>query len=143
MLLYLEMGRISMTQLEVAYRYGADPDETAMRAVDNMREVYGVRRVRFDQKERVVRVEFDASRLKDPVIAGLLRRAGIDVREKLALAALRRNPGGGQRSYDGEDCKKARGAQENLWPKSFSRAPRCAPLRLSCSKASRMPIPND
>jgi hypothetical protein len=86
MLLYLEMGRISMTQLEVAYRYGADPDETAMRAVDNMREVYGVRRVRFDQKERVVRVEFDASRLKDPVIAGLLRRAGIDVREKLALA---------------------------------------------------------
>jgi hypothetical protein len=33
-----------------------------------------------------VRVEFDASRLKEPVIAGLLRGAGIDVGAKLALA---------------------------------------------------------
>src|SRR2546428_11622956 len=31
----------------------------------------------------------------------------------------------------GEESKKyARGAQENLWPKLFSGAPRCAPLRL-------------
>jgi hypothetical protein len=75
-----------MTQLEVAYRYTAVPGEAEMRALDSMREVYGVRRIRFDEKERIVRVEFDASRLKEPVIAGLLRRAGIDIGEKLVLA---------------------------------------------------------
>jgi len=51
-----------------------------------MREVYGVRRVLFNEKERTVRVEFDASRIKQGDIAGLLRRAGVDVREPMALA---------------------------------------------------------
>jgi hypothetical protein len=75
-----------MTQLEVAYRYGSLPGEAEMRALDSVREVYGIRRMRFDPKERVVRVEFDASRLKEPVIAGLLRQAGLDVQERLVLA---------------------------------------------------------
>ena len=75
-----------MTQLEVAYRYGAAPGEAEMRALDSVREVYGVRRITFEEKEKVVRVEFDASRLKEPVIAALLRRAGVDLRERLALA---------------------------------------------------------
>ena len=75
-----------MTQLEVRFRYGARPGEREMRAIDSARDVYGIRRITFDEKEKVVRVEFDASRLKEPVIAALLRRAGIDVLEKLALA---------------------------------------------------------
>ncbi len=75
-----------MTQLEVAYRYGAVPGEAEMRAIDNMREVYGIRRVRFNQSERIVRVEFDASRLKEPAVASLLRRAGVDVLDRLVLA---------------------------------------------------------
>jgi hypothetical protein len=74
-----------MTQLEVAYRYGAAPGEAEMRAIDNVREVYGVRRIRFDEAEPIVRVEFDASRLKEPAIASLLRRAGIDLIERLVL----------------------------------------------------------
>jgi hypothetical protein len=75
-----------MTQLDVAYRYGAAPGEAEMRALDSVREVYGIRRITFEEKEKVVRVEFDASRLKEPVIAALLRRAGVDLRERLALA---------------------------------------------------------
>jgi hypothetical protein len=75
-----------MTPLEVAYRYRTSPGEAEMRALDSVREVYGIRRMRFDPKERIVRVEFDASRFKEPVIAGLLRQAGLDVREKLVLA---------------------------------------------------------
>lgn len=75
-----------MTQLEVAYRYGSAPGEAEMRALDSVREVYGIRRLRFDAKERVVRVEFDASRLKEPAIAKLLRQAGMDVQERLVLA---------------------------------------------------------
>jgi len=75
-----------MTYLELVFRYGAAPGESALRAIDGMREVYGVRRVRFNEQERTVRVEFDASRLKPEAVARLLREAGVDVREPLALA---------------------------------------------------------
>ena len=72
-----------MTQLEVAYHYGATPGEAEMRAMENVREVYGIRKVTFSEAEKTVRIEFDASRLKEPVIASLLRRAGIDVLNKI------------------------------------------------------------
>jgi hypothetical protein len=75
-----------MTQMEVAYRYSNPPSEAVMRAMDDMRDVYGIRRVRMDEKQQIVRVEYDASRFKEPVVARLLRGAGLDVLEKLALA---------------------------------------------------------
>jgi hypothetical protein len=75
-----------MTQMEVAYRYAGSLGERTMRALDDVREVYGVRRLTLDKKQQIVRVEFDASRFKEPVIAGLLRRAGVDIQEKLVLA---------------------------------------------------------
>jgi len=75
-----------MTYLDVVFRYGAAPGEKELRAIDGMREVYGVRRVQFNDQERTVRVEFDASRLKADGIAGLLRQAGVDVRGPFALA---------------------------------------------------------
>jgi hypothetical protein len=75
-----------MTQMEVAYRYAGPPTENAMRAVDSMREVYGIRRVSFNEKQQTVRVEYDASRFKEPVVANLLRRAGVDILERLVLA---------------------------------------------------------
>jgi len=75
-----------MTQLDVSYRYVNRPDETMMRAIDNMREVYGIRRVSFNEKEQVVRIEYDASRLKEPVVAKLLRNTGLAIGEKLIPA---------------------------------------------------------
>jgi len=75
-----------MTYLEIVFNYGAIPGENEMRAIDTMREVYGIRRVLFNAKERTVRVEFDASRMKQDSVAKLLRNAGIDVREPVALA---------------------------------------------------------
>jgi hypothetical protein len=75
-----------MTYLDVVYRFGAAPGENELRAIDGMREVYGVRRVQFNERERTVRVEFDASRLKADGVAKLLRQAGVDVREQLTLA---------------------------------------------------------
>jgi hypothetical protein len=74
-----------MTYLDVAYRYGATPGEREMRAIDGMREVYGIRKVDFKEKDKTVRVEFDASRLTEDSVAKLLRQAGIDVRDRLAL----------------------------------------------------------
>ena len=75
-----------MTYLDVAYRYGLTPGEREMRAIDGMREVYGVLRVRFNEKEKTVHIQFDASRMKEDGVVRLLRLAGIDVQEKLALA---------------------------------------------------------
>lgn len=75
-----------MTQMEVAYRYAGPLGEATMRALDDVREVYGVRRITLDEKQEIIRVEFDASRFKEPVIAGLLRRAGMDIVEKLVTA---------------------------------------------------------
>jgi len=75
-----------MTLLEVAFRYATPLTEGTMRAIDSVREVYGVRRIDFDEKNRIVRVEFDASRFKEPVVAALLRQAGVQLLEKLVLA---------------------------------------------------------
>ena len=74
-----------MTAVEVAYRYENVPGTMEMRAIVSLRDVYGIRRVAFNEKEKTVRVEYDATRLQEKVVAALLRRAGIDLEEKLAL----------------------------------------------------------
>jgi len=75
-----------MTYLEAVYRYQTLPGEAEMRAIDSVREVYGIQRIQFNEKERTVRVLCDASRLKSDAVAKLLRQAGIDVQEQLVLA---------------------------------------------------------
>ena len=75
-----------MTYLEVVYRYRTKPAAKEMRALDAVREVYGVQRIQFNENDRTVRVLFDASRLSEDVIASLLRRAGLDIEERLVLA---------------------------------------------------------
>jgi hypothetical protein len=75
-----------MTYLDVVFNYDSLPGENELRAIDSMREVYGIRSVRFNQKELTVRVEFDASRMKQDAVAKLLRSAGVDIKEPMALA---------------------------------------------------------
>jgi hypothetical protein len=74
-----------MTQLDVMYRYGVPPSEAAMMALGRVREVYGIRRLVFDETTRTVRVEYDATRLTEPIVHGLLRRSGLDVVERVSL----------------------------------------------------------
>jgi len=75
-----------MTYLELVYRYQTPPGEKELRAIDSVREVYGVQRIQFNEVERTVRVLFDASRLKEDAVARLLRQAGIDVQDRLQVA---------------------------------------------------------
>jgi len=75
-----------MTAVDVYFRYGRIPSPAEMRALDRVREVYGIRRTVLNEKDRTLRVEFDASRLKEDTVAALLRRAGLDIQEKLVLA---------------------------------------------------------
>ena len=76
-----------MTQLDVLYRYGAPPTEAATLAIAKIREVYGVRRIDFREAEKTVRIEYDATRLSEPVIHQLLRRAGLDIVETVPMIA--------------------------------------------------------
>ncbi len=71
-----------MTHLDVYFRYGKPPGPREMRALDSVREVYGIRRISFDEKQHVLRVEYDASRLNENTVLALLRRAAIDVQGK-------------------------------------------------------------
>jgi hypothetical protein len=57
-----------------------------MRAMDNVREVYGIRRIRFNEGEQTIRVEYDATRLNESSVAALLRNTGLDLTDKLVLA---------------------------------------------------------
>jgi len=75
-----------MTYLEAAFRYQTTPGENELRAIDTVREVYGIQCIQFNENERTVRVLFDASRMKAEAVARLLRQAGIDIREQLTLA---------------------------------------------------------
>jgi len=77
----------SMTQLDVIYRYGVPPSESAVLAMAKVREVYGVRQMQLNEVKKTVRVEFDASRLTEPVIHQLLRRAGLDIVETVPMTA--------------------------------------------------------
>jgi hypothetical protein len=74
-----------MTQLDVLYRYGGPPTESAVLAMAKVREVYGVRHMALDEAKKTVRVEYDASRLTEPVIHELLRRAGLDIVERMPM----------------------------------------------------------
>ncbi len=74
-----------MTAVDVVFRYGTPPGEREMRALDNVWEVYGIRRIQLNEKENTIRIEYDATRMNAETVAALLRRAGIDVREKLSL----------------------------------------------------------
>lgn len=76
-----------MTQLDVIYRFGVPPSETAIAAMARLREVYGVRKVHFKESEKTVLIEYDASRLNEPSIHQMLRRAGLDVLEAVERPA--------------------------------------------------------
>jgi len=74
-----------MTALDVVFRLGRPPGAPEMQGIYQVREVYGIRKINFDGEGNTVRVEYDASRLAESTVAALLRRAGLDVREKVAL----------------------------------------------------------
>ena len=75
-----------MTNVEISYGYGISPDEAVMRGIDNIREVYGIRKLRFNEQQHTVAVEYDATRLNAATVASLLRRSGLDVVERVALS---------------------------------------------------------
>lgn len=75
-----------MTAVEIVFKYNVPPTEVTMRSMNNVREVYGIRRLLFNESESTIRVEYDATRLSESQVATLLRRTGLNLGEKLQLA---------------------------------------------------------
>ena len=75
-----------MTTVEVLFRYGMPPGEKQMAALGLTSDVYGIRRLQFDEQQRTIRIEYDATRLNEASVEKLLRSAGFDIRGRLALA---------------------------------------------------------
>lgn len=73
-----------MTFCEVTYRYQKPLPEKQLKSVDLLQgQVYGMRRIEVDSARRLIRVEFDASRVKMPEVEASLRRAGVAIVERL------------------------------------------------------------
>lgn len=73
-----------MTSVDVQFRYTQHPSEDTMRAVADLYDVYGIRRVRLNRDERSILVEYDATRLATANVYQLLRRAGLSVTEQIS-----------------------------------------------------------
>jgi hypothetical protein len=74
-----------MTNVEILFRYAAQPTEAHALALAGARDVYGIRRISFDREAHTVRVEYDATRLNAAMVTQLVRRAGIQIVEELPL----------------------------------------------------------
>ncbi len=70
--------------MDIQFRYTQHPTEDTMRAVADLYDVYGIRRLRLNQAERTILVEYDATRLSTAVVFQLLRHAGLAVTEQIS-----------------------------------------------------------
>ena len=76
-----------MTSVEILFRTAAQPSsiDAVTRALANIREVYGIRRLSFDRAARTLCVEYDATRLNAAADAKLVRQAGLEIEADLPL----------------------------------------------------------
>lgn len=74
-----------MTTVDVEFRFEGDPGAAVAMALASAKDVYGIRRVSVNRAERTVRVEYDATRLNTATVAGLLKGAGLQIVEEVAL----------------------------------------------------------
>jgi hypothetical protein len=75
-----------VTPVDVTFNYDTPPGENELRALDQTRDVYGVRKISFKEAAHVIRVEYDASRLTKDDVAALLREAGFDIHKESEIA---------------------------------------------------------
>ncbi|HXE31853.1 MAG TPA: hypothetical protein VN515_08650 [Terriglobales bacterium] len=68
-----------MTAMDVTYRYaeGLNPDQ--IRALARLSDVYGIRALRIDEEARKLAIEYDATRMDETRVQGLVRGCGVAV----------------------------------------------------------------
>jgi hypothetical protein len=75
-----------MTTVEIVFRYAVPPTEQVAMALARARDVYGIRHLNFDQAARILRIEYDATRLNAATVTHLVRDAGLEIVPEPELA---------------------------------------------------------
>jgi len=70
-----------MTTVEIELHFAAPPTEQVAMALASARDVYGIRRLSFNQSARTLRIEYDASRLNAAEVTKLVRETGLELAE--------------------------------------------------------------
>lgn len=76
-----------MPLLQAVFPYEPPVGERELLALNDVRDVYGIRLVRFNQANNTVTVEYDASRLTKSDLEFMLRNSGIRLRHPVSQAA--------------------------------------------------------
>jgi hypothetical protein len=72
-----------MELADATFFYRVPLRERTWQAVDDVRDVFGIHRLSFDDNTQAVHVEYDPSELTLGDLAALLRDTGLDIREKV------------------------------------------------------------
>jgi hypothetical protein len=72
-----------MTLVEVTYELQTPLRPEQLRALGIFANTYGLRRFHVDEQLQQIRLEYDASRLKESEVAHVLRKARIAVQRKV------------------------------------------------------------
>jgi hypothetical protein len=73
-----------MTTVEVLYHYASAPTESVTLALATARDVYGIRKFKFDKHAQTLRVEYDATRLNAAAVTRLILQSGLEIKEQSA-----------------------------------------------------------
>ena len=72
-----------MTRIQMHFRLRQPLDDAMMAKLSDASAIYGIQKVKLGTGSLMV--EYDATRLNESSVEKLLRSAGLDIREKLAL----------------------------------------------------------
>ena len=75
-----------MTLLEITYELHSPPSFEQLQRLGEFANTYGLRRFRVDEKQKLLTLEYDASRLRETQVAHVLGKAGISVVQKVGSA---------------------------------------------------------
>jgi len=77
-----------MTTVDILFHYAVPPTEQVATALARARDVYGIRHLSFDPVARILRIEYDATRLNPAMVSKLVREAGLEIAEEpLSISA--------------------------------------------------------
>jgi hypothetical protein len=76
-----------MTLLDITFALEAPLQTEQLRRLGEFANTYGLRRFHMDEEKRLLRFEYDASRLREDQIAHLLRGAKIPILQRVDAAS--------------------------------------------------------
>ncbi|MGH9465988.1 MAG: hypothetical protein ACRD1Y_01410 [Terriglobales bacterium] len=66
-----------MTTMDLTLRYADSLDESQLRALARLRDVYGIRQLRIEESARSLAIEYDATRMDAARVEALVRSCGV------------------------------------------------------------------